>query len=791
MRVQTPIWMQFIPRLTALVVLCALAATPVARGAYAADAVRPIEQDADNVRSQVGVIDEDLKNAIAKERRYPLDRRYVEAQIAYERGNLGTSSVLLVDLVNNSEFQLTRDYSDALFMLGDALFRMRNFMGAKRYLDPLAKSPTSKTFQQALQLLADISVRLHHMEDVEMYAKRLDSIPSGQRKSELLYQFGRAFFSGKSFERARTFLEQVQRGEPKWPNSRFYMGAILVAQNKPLDALKEFRDVVESNKTKSKDEPGRVDQTVMDYCNLALGRLYLQQKKFDDAVYHYQLVDRNSQVYEEALFELAAAYVAGNKPQLALEALEVLLLTVTDDNVAVQAAVLRGRINMVAKKFEQADAAYQEVDERFSAITGELRRFAESDKNLEQFFTWLLNRNSDEYTVVRPVSDRVAKYIERDEDMQRVVTLFDDMSAERADVKESDKLAKTIDAALRETSRLDMFPALKDSWMRVIEAENKSLEIGRRIVELLRSFAYDRMNPEQKAKADALKANRTKWEEAFAKVPASKGEYLERQSSVDNKFAELSGEGGVLKANLAKVKDDVLSVEKMLNEHLFQDNNIIFTKEKEAALRAELQTCKDELRRAYREIEEYNQDVEIAAQSIGAGDKVSGDEAVVRANLLAAQMVEQATYVGVLEELRDHTEESSRLRTTRVQLNALGEQMHGILRTISARASERIGVIAQVLAVEKRNIAEYQITVRSYEDDARTMARQVGYGLIRAAERRLADILLEAHLGLVDVAWQRMQDKAAAIKDLQEDRAAKLKSLGDVLNNLTTEPEGE
>jgi tetratricopeptide (TPR) repeat protein len=766
-------------RATALVI-ATLTLAPQAR---AADGVRQVELDADNVRTSVQVIDTDLKNAIAKERRYPLDRRFFEAQMAYERGNLATASVQFVDLVNNPEFQVSRDYGEALFMLGDCLFRQRNYMGAKRYLDQVLRSPTNKNYQGALQELADIAVRLHHMEEVETYAKQLDTIPPGQRKSELLYQFGRSFFSGRAFDRARGLLDSIPRGEKRWPHARFYIGAIQVAQGKPDLAIKEFQDVVDAGKTQ--DAARRPEQEVLDYAHVALGRLYLQVKKYDDAVFHYQAVDRNSPLYEEALFEMAATHVAANKPKNAIEALDVLLLTVSDDNVAVQAAVLRGRINMLSKQYDQADAAYQDVVERYSAITGELTRFASSDKNLEQFFTWLLNRSSDEYTVVRPVSERVAKYIEHDDDMQRVVALFDDMSTERADVKESARLASTIEAALKESSRLDMFPELKDAWMRVIENQNRTVDIGRRILELLRSFALPRMNAEEKQRADALRAERMKWEAAFAKVPATKGAYVERQNGVEGGYARLSGDVGTLKTALEQVRQQVLAVEKMLNDRVFGDQGVVLDKKKEEEIRTALQAEKDNLRRTYRDIDTLGQDVEVYAQGVGAGDKVSDDEAAVRARLAAAQKAEQEMYVGVLERASEHTDDSTRLRTARNGLDNLGQQMHAILTIIAGRATERVAGVKQILAAEQRNIAEYQVTVRTYEDDSRSMAREVGYGLIRAAEKRLADILLEADLGLVDVAWQRKQDKATAIKELQEERSSRIKSLGDVLRNLT------
>lgn len=765
--------------------LLAALAMPVVPVAAQAEEARSIENDIGNVRANVNMVEEDLRRSREKERRYPLDRRYLEAQLAYDRGNLQMAAVLLMDLVGNNEFQLTRDYGDALYMLGDSLYRMRNYAGAKRYLDRVLQTPAARHYQNALAALVDIAVRMYRKDEVEILAKRLDTLPPGDRRSELLYQFGRSFFLGDSPDRARSFLEQIGIGEPRWPAARFYLAAMQVAAGKKTEALAELRRVADAAKAASKDPKRKFDATVVDYVNLAIGRLLLEGKKYDEASQHYLEIDRNSKVFEEALLELAATYVAGAKPKRALEVLDVLLLTVSDDNVAVQAAVLRGRINMLEKQYEKADGAYKEVAERYSAIEGELRAFAASDKNLEQFFAWLLSRGSEDYTVIRPVSERVSKYIEKDEAMLRVVALFDDMAAERADVKESAKLAATLDAALKESARLDMFPDLKDGWVRLAETQNSCVLIGKRIVDALRELSLPTMSPDERARADGMFDQRKKLEAAFAKIPRNAEAYIRRQTRVAGEMTNLAGEVALLRAQLAALKDALLSVEKMLNERLFGGEGVVLTKDQEVKIREGLQAEKDELRRVYREIEDLTQAVEVAAQGVGAGDKVSGDENIIRVALLAAQRAEQEVYVGALE--RRGSGESGRYRAARGQLESLVKDIATLLGGIQDRAFDRLVGIRKILATEQRNISEYQAQVRNYEDDSRALARQVGYTLVRAAQNRLSEIILEADLGLVDVAWKRKQEKGTAIRELQDERAQRIRSLGDVLNNLTSE----
>ena len=767
---------------TAVVVAGALA-LPAA--AFAADPVRQIELDVGNLASQLSAIDADLRAAVARERKFPLDRRYVDALVAYDRGNYAMASVLLADLTANPEFQTSRDLPDALFMLGDSHYKQRNFLGAKRALDKSLSQPGRKHFEASLQLLVDIAVRMSRLDEVEAYAKRLGEISGTDRRSELLYQFGRSFFAAGQFEKAEGYLSQVSVGDKRFYSARFYLGALAVQRGQADRAVTEFREISEAGKTR--DEKRRPEQIVLDYANLALGRLFLQQKKYTDASYHYALIDRNSQVYEEALFELAATQVAASDPRKALDALDLLLLTVSDDRVAVEASVLRGRINLMEKQYDKADASYAEVVEKYSAISGELRSFASSDKNLEQFFAWLLNRSSDDYTVVRPVSERVAKFIEHEEEMGRVVTLFDDMAAERADVKEAAKIASTIDAALRESTRLDMFPDLKDAWMRAIEVNNRGIDQGRKIVDLLRTWALPRMNEEDKARVGIMYDARKRLEVAFSKVPPTKGAYEQRKTRVASDYANLAADVAILKTQMGSVKEELLAVEKMLAERLYGGESASLSKEQEAAVRKGLQDVRDELRRVYRDLEEAAQAVEIQAQSVGAGDKVSNNESVIRASLAAAQRAEQAVYAAILERSGTDLTNVRRLQLARAQLDRdVLDKTSLVLAEVTKRSGERLAGLRAILAAEQRNIAEYQTAVRKYEDDSRQLARQVGYGLIRRAQERLSGVVLEADLGLVDVAWQRKNEKTAAIRELQDERSQKVRGLGEVLQNLGT-----
>ena len=310
-------------KLRAVALLLAVVTASASAHAESNDTPRSIEVAAGNILSRINLVRSDLREAVMRERRYPLARRFVDATLAYQRGNYSLSSVLLYDLVMTPKFQRRTDYYNALFMLGTSLYRLRNFYGAQRYLSLIVKFTNRKYFVPTLTALVDIAIRMGKYDLVSQYTTYLGAVPWA-RGAHMYYQFGRSFFVAKRFEQARKFLAQVDPGEKDYPAARFYLGVLKVRAKDLKAATTEFESVVQAGQMR--DVRRRPRPIVVDYARLSLARIYLEQKNFDKAIDQYVAIDRNSVVAEEALFELAATFVAAKKFKRALDTLDILLL---------------------------------------------------------------------------------------------------------------------------------------------------------------------------------------------------------------------------------------------------------------------------------------------------------------------------------------------------------------------------------------------------------------------------------------------------------------------------------
>src|SRR6185437_11707297 len=91
--------------------------------------------------------------------------------------------------VLDAQVQLSvKNYDEALYLLGEALFQGRDYYSARHYLqEAVAKNNGSKQEQQALQRLVEVALRTGDYENVDVYLKRLENLPASAVEPSVPY----------------------------------------------------------------------------------------------------------------------------------------------------------------------------------------------------------------------------------------------------------------------------------------------------------------------------------------------------------------------------------------------------------------------------------------------------------------------------------------------------------------------------------------------------------------------------------------------------------------------------
>ena len=145
------------------------------------------------------------------------ERRLIGAQVAFGIGNYDDAAVMLYDFV--AKYPKHRSYDEALYYLAESLFQKRDYMGARNHFTKLVEElgAQSDYYQQALERLIELSLKLHDDTDVDKYLAGLASVPASKQRASVPYVRGRyLYFAGDYPGAVQAFGEVAQGSGPSW-----------------------------------------------------------------------------------------------------------------------------------------------------------------------------------------------------------------------------------------------------------------------------------------------------------------------------------------------------------------------------------------------------------------------------------------------------------------------------------------------------------------------------------------------------------------------------------------------
>lgn len=745
----------------------------------AQDAVHRALTALGNISTTIQQLQSEFARPVAATADYDLEKRLVDARVHYDLRHYDMASILLLDLVENPAFRKNSDYTEAVWLLGHALYLERNWLAARQYFTELvtARAPQAN---DAMRLLVETALDLGWNDELQGLVEKLERSWAGAEPG-VKYAWGKALFRlGRDMDAAQR-LAEVPPQSPFFAPARYYLGVVATGRQDYEAALAYFREALTAPQGEDDGAPGIREQAA-----LAVGRLSSELGQVDAAVDAYQTIDRQSPYFEVALYEMAYAYMARDRADQALHTLDVLLLTVEDDQLAVDASVLRARIQLSMDGADDASESYSEVIGRFTPIGNELAEFARSDANLASYFEWLLRRRSDSYDSAPPLSKRSAAFVEGVETMRPVIELFDDMAQQKADVKESAEIAELLETALSSPSRVDIFPNLQAGWIRIMETENRLILLSKDMLDAESAVVLAHVGGADRTQLEGAVAARHALEQQFmSTVPRTVADYKERRARVNDRFDQLKKDAFLTEQSIQRVREQLEAMDKVLTDARYAAQVAPGSGEREKALVSTIEAEKDSMRALYDELAQLKRDIELENARIGVGDFVASSEGNIKNQILQAHKHEHALYGRVGGAVGGEDGQAvGELRRLRGRIFEHFGELGAVLDRIQKSADDRIVTFKRLVALEKSRLASYRAEAQGYEAVSRNVARDVGNVLFREAQEKVAAVVLEADLGLLDIAWAEKQSKSDRIAELNQEKSERLQQLKEALEAI-------
>ena len=744
------------------------------------DKLHTIDIDLGNVENRLRLLEREIANPVAQSRFYSLEKRLIDARVYFDLKNYAKAAILYMDAVSNTQFEGHPERTETLFRLGYSLYKLRNYIAAREYLSAVVDGAGGPRYGQALRYLIEIGLETRNALGLEAAVARAGRQSS--RTPDAQYAYAKGLFRLGQTAKSLAEFGRLNSGSRQYIASQYYLGVALTEKKQWKPALAAFARVLALDATTKKDKQ------IRELAHLATGRLHLELGDFTQAINAYQEIGRHSEHFHTALYEMTWAYVNSEKFEKALNTLEVLLLTVEDDHLKTQANILRGRLNIQLDQTDMAVETYEEIVEQFSPIKDEFNRFAKRHTNLAEYFRWLLRRHADAFQVGAVLSERASKWLENDDQLGEVVGLFDDMSYQRKDVREAEQILRDLEKALKSGNRVEIFPNLKLAWTRIIVTENELLKLSQRILDASGSLAQRQMSPAEKARLVELLQRRRALEKKFAEAPKTAHQFQQRKQSVSRRYSALKKESYALRKSLEQARDELKAMEKWLNKARYDakvNPKKKLDKEQEAKLVTLLETEKTRLRRLHQELESLDTRIAQDKASVGVGDFVSQGENQLRKELLDAHREEEILLTGVLGRLAGSDKaRGDRLTRQRGRVVDDFKRLGGLLGRINAAVDLKVDDYRGQLRAERKLLKDYRRQVEGFDRDSDRIAREIGVPLFKEAHKRLTDVVLEADLGLVDVAWKRKSAESEKIQALQKEQSGQLKNLQQTMKEI-------
>ncbi len=731
-----------------------------------------------NIETQVDQLVRQYTNPTAMIRKFPNQKRLLDARVFYELKQYENAAMLLFDLLERPDFRNDLEYEATQLLLGDCLLQMDNPQAARELLLKVASGRDPQLAEEARLFLLELALG-NPASTPEILRRAVSDLGGDASSDRTRYGLGKAELRLGDADKAIDWLQTIGTGSALYNRSRFYLGAAYVAKGQVDLALEVFRALT------TIEVKDKLTAELRDQAWLAVGRLLVQRGNFAPALTSYQNIDRNSIHYEEAVYEMSWAYINQDKFDKALQTVEVLLLTVKNDQHEIDAHVLRGQLNVMLQQYDEALASYQTIVDRFAPVRNELANFTKNPDDVQRYFKWLLERQKGLGALKSPLSEKTVSWLESNSDFSRVTAVFDRIATERADIEEAREAGDELGKMLEAKNRVEMFPELRQGWTQALLLENQLVLVATRMLDKQYDQVRDRLDGKDKAQLAEIVQWRRRLEDQAGRLPTTFEQYEARQDEVTRQYRELERRNFFVEESIQEVQRQLIGIERFLNDKQYADSGKKLSPQQEESLRADIAEEKAALQAMYEELLALKKEIAVETMSVGTGDEATQGEDSLKASLLDAIEREGAFYDRAGQRVGGSFDRDfKQYGGLRVRLLGTISRLDSVIGAIDKEVGQKTAELITIVKHEVENLEGYKDEVSALDTEGRDIARRMGEDFFKLALARMDQVVLEADVGVLDVMWARKTEKTVELQTLAEERGRRLKQLQADLDSI-------
>jgi TolA-binding protein len=693
------------------------------------------------------------------------DRRVLDAQVLFSLKNYEEAATILLDVVE--KYPNSRAHDDALFLLGESLYKGRDAFSARRYFETfVAKNTGSRQEQEALQRLVEISLLTGDYEHIEGYLTRLQNIPPQNLQPSVPYVRAKYYFFRGRTDEALAGFNGIPASSAYYFQSRYFIGTIQVKQGDLATASITFDSIVKLQ------PPDEAAKEIQDLSRMAIGRILYERSQFDRAVEAYQSVPRQSKYFNAALDEQAWTYIKAKDWRRAWESIDILLLDNPDLPDGPDKRLLLGNLQLRLSNFYLASDAFSKVRDEIEPVHRQLQAVVSKSQTDPTFFDNLVGKSLEKFDISVFVPQAAAKWVRAEPEVSRMITLVSDVGEMQRGLQDSQKLVVRIEEAMQSSSRAGIFPDLAAARSRSVEVQNILVDARQRFVGRVRAILNPILAPDEKKALDRIAVERDALLRQLANLPTTQEGIRAREKVIKDSFKAMDGQASELNVEIQSLEAQLVAVEQYYRSSRSEQK--IRPEDIQGPVR-DMRAALDQLRALHDKLREEIADASRESAAAGASGQSERAQATRLTDILHQEQEIQNKAKFRLPWAEQ--EKVDRMYGVLARADAIDKQLADFDRRVDNQVDVRLEIVKKYLATEKEELASVSGKLGTVVSESQNLGGGLAQAMFTKVANRFYDLVVQSDVGIIDVSWGLKDQKTSSVTKMTNQKNLELKAL--------------
>jgi len=521
---------------------------------------------------------------------------------------------------------------------------------------------------------------------------------------------------------------------------------------------------------------------IQDLARMAVGRILYERSQFDRAVESYQGVPRQSRYFVDALFEQAWTFIKAKEWKKAYYALDLLLLTSPDSKEAPELRLLMGNLHLRMENFYLASDAFSKARDEFEPIQRQLQTEIVKSQQDPAYFDNLVGKNLDKFDIAVFIPATAAKWVKSDPDVERMLVLASDVGDIERALKDSEQIVIRLERAIQTSGKAGIFPDLAAARTQSVEISNQLVETRQRFVGKTRALLAPTLSAEEAAQLDRIGAERASLEQRIRNIPLTREAIKAHEKEMKDQFQQLDASASELNVEIQSLDAQLVAIEQYYRgsraeQKIRPEDMLGPVKDLRAAI--------DDLHRMHDRTRD-----EIAEATRESSTAGAAGEEERRMTGRVAELLKQEQAIQGQAKYRlpgDQQVQIDRAAGLLARVDAIDRQLADYDARIDAQADVRLEKVRGYLSAEKEELHQSAAKVDLVVGESQSLGGGLAQTMFIKVANRFYDLVVNADVGIIDVAWGLKDQKTQAVTKLTTQKNLEVKALDEDFKKLLEE----